>query len=74
MRIDDKGNLILYDKDGRIVEDLRRAEFSDLSIESIRSQASRGASCRHSIVRRLLEAPGLRCARPVWKERAESIR
>jgi hypothetical protein len=53
---------------------LRRAEFSDLSIESIRSQASRGASCRHSIVRRLLEAPGLRCARPVWKERAESIR
>ena len=43
MKIDGKGNLILYDKGRRIIENLTLAELSDLSIEHVHSRAARGA-------------------------------
>ena len=44
IKIDGKGTLILYDKDGGITENLTLAELRDLSIESVRSRAARTAS------------------------------
>ena len=43
IKIDGKGALILYDKDG-ITENLTLAELRDVSIESVRSRAARTAS------------------------------
>jgi hypothetical protein len=44
MKIDGKGSLILYDKNRSIIENLTLGELSDLSVESVRSRAARGAS------------------------------
>jgi hypothetical protein len=40
MRIDGKGNLILYDKERRILENLTLAELSGLFIESFDRRGS----------------------------------
>jgi len=42
--IDGRGHLILYDKDRCIIENLKGAELTDVSIESVRNQAARTAS------------------------------